>query len=274
MMDVFGSILRRCALALCCCWLGALPLTGQCTGRPASPVLSSRDVLWNLVQEKCLPSPEKPECPCLHVDPGPAAGKGYAVIKDNYGTWQLLLIPTAKITGIESPELVAPESTNYFGAAWEMRKYNSKLALLPRREVGLAVNSFVGRSQDQLHIHIDCLRREVVDALQQAAVPSRGWSPPLALPPDGHRYFIRRVGGEELHENPFRMLKSDPPLPRRAMTENEMARWTVAVAGAEFGKDPGFLVLASRADPAALNHAEAEELQDHTCAIAPEAPVR
>ncbi|MET0331942.1 MAG: CDP-diacylglycerol diphosphatase, partial [Dyella sp.] len=50
----------------------------------------------------------------------PAGGglNGYAILKDHHGPAQYLLIPTARITGIESPLLLRAGAPNYFAAAW------------------------------------------------------------------------------------------------------------------------------------------------------------
>ena len=87
----------------------------------------------------------------------------YAVLKDANGPTQYLLLPTARIVGIESPALQAPDAINYFAAAWDARRFVEE-ALghdLPGDRVGLAVNSVLARTQNQLHIHIDCIRADV-----------------------------------------------------------------------------------------------------------------
>src|ERR1700723_3475452 len=86
--------------------------------------------------------------------------KGFVVLKDITGIAQFLLIPTARISGIEDPEILDPQATNYWDAAWRARYFvDERLPTsLPRDAVSLAINSSVGRTQDQLHIHIDCIR--------------------------------------------------------------------------------------------------------------------
>ena len=63
------------------------------------------DALWKITHGKCVPHTTAGEgpAPCSLVD---LAG-GYAVLKDIRGATQFLLIPTARITGIESPEILA-----------------------------------------------------------------------------------------------------------------------------------------------------------------------
>lgn len=79
----------------------------------------------------------------------------------------------------------------------------------------------------------------------------------------GHVYRAEWVGGASLTINPFRALADVLP-PGTAM-----GRYGLAVVGAysPIGK-PGFILLATRADVAEGNYGSAEELQDHSCAIA------
>ena len=65
--------------------------------------------------------------------------------------------------------LLKVHSENYFADAWQAREYVSGALheVLPRDDIGLAINSLRGRSQDQLHIHIDCIRPDVRAALHK-----------------------------------------------------------------------------------------------------------
>ncbi len=84
---------------------------------------------------------------------------GYAMLKDLVGIAQYLLIPTARVSGIESPLLLESDAPNYWRDAWASRTYvEAKLGCtLPRDEMSLATNSASRRTHNQLHIHIDCL---------------------------------------------------------------------------------------------------------------------
>ena len=89
------------------------------------------------------------------------------MLKDLVGATQFLLIPTARIDGIESPQIVAADAPNYFADAWRARSFAEQRAGrgLPRDWMSLAINSADARSQDQLHIHIDCVRADVQETL-------------------------------------------------------------------------------------------------------------
>ena len=71
-----------------------------------------------------------------------------AVLKDLVGTTQYLLIPTARVTGIESPEILSPGAPNYFQSAWEAKSFVDQRAgwTLPRDWVSLAINSVLALS--------------------------------------------------------------------------------------------------------------------------------
>lgn len=73
----------------------------------------------------------------------PAAG--YAVMKDRCGATHYLLIPLARRTGIESPELLRAGEPNYFQDAWDERGVVADAAAPGSApsddEIGLAINS-------------------------------------------------------------------------------------------------------------------------------------
>lgn len=210
------------------------------------------NALWKIVGGECLPDEEQhhsPE-PCEEVD---LAG-GYAVLKDIVGDTQFLLIPTARVTGIESPEILAPGAPNYFEAAWQARHFVNQRAHqdLPRDDVSLVINSKDRRSQNQLHIHVDCVRLDVQAALRHRAnVISTHWAPfPEELV--GHDYMAMRINQPDLTQaNPFLLLADGIPGAR-----GDMGNYTLAVVG----QPNGFVLLAG--------HGWGEALQDHSCAAA------
>lgn len=257
--------------------LAALSLAA-CATLPAGPSLppppvphANGEVLWGLVHDRCMPGVRSGAgpAPCAAVALNAGEDDGFVILKDRVGVAQMLIMPTERITGIEDPRLLAPGATNYFAAAWLSRPWlQSRLpGPLPREAVSISVNSPYGRTQDLLHLHLDCLSRETFDALQaQAGSVGPRWSRrPLTL--NGHPYFARWIDGESLSADPFRLLADQMPGARRTM-----AAWSLVLVGASRGPDrPGFLLLATRADPAARNFASGEELQDHACALAPAA---
>jgi CDP-diacylglycerol pyrophosphatase len=222
--------------------------------------------LWEIVHTQCVPNEEQHQqsAPCAVVDLKAGESNGHVLLKDINGPYQYLLIPTAKLTGIESPELLGEAGSHYFAAAWEGRHLIEQAMHreLPREEVSLAVNSRYGRSQEQLHIHIDCLKPAVQAALHEhLAAVSEHWAP-LDVDLEGHRYQARRVTATQVQDlNPFRLLADSSP-----EVASEMGRHTLVVAGATFEDgSAGFILLDDRASLWPFDRAHGEELQDHLC---------
>jgi CDP-diacylglycerol pyrophosphatase len=217
------------------------------------------DLLWKIVNELCVPDQQQHgnPAPCSAVVLDQGIENGHVLLKDICGKTQFLLMPTAKISGIESSELLG--APNYFLAAWQARGRMTALAGRPvaRDEISLAINSVEGRSQNQLHIHIDLVRDEVRAALAaHKPAPQEGW---FTLTLRGHDYSVRRIDDLE-HENPFVVVADKT----RAARE-EMRLQTIVVIGATFaGGKEGFYLLDGEAQ-LPFNRGSGEELQiEHT----------
>lgn len=227
------------------------------------PAHADPNALWTIVHDQCVADElaHRDPAPCAQVNLDGGERYGYAVMKDIDGDRQYLLLPTARITGIESPELLEPGATNYFAEAWLARAYVEQRAggTLPRDWMSLAVNSAVSRSQNQLHIHIDCVRADVQAALRaQAAAIGPAWAP-FPAPLAGHTYWAMTVPGAELTVNPFTLLAEG-----LAGARTDMGSYTLVVVGADdVAGQPGFIVLADRADGETGDVAGGEQLQDH-----------
>jgi CDP-diacylglycerol pyrophosphatase len=236
------------AAVLCAAALSSSPANG-----------TDRLALRDIVQNQCLAdwlSRHDPS-PCVEVvlsDPGGA--QGYALLADRKGGAHFLLIPIQDVPGIESPLLARADAPNYFALAWEARGLlNGRVGRpVPRDIVGLAVNPPGSRSQDQLHIHLECLSAAVVAALDGASGRLGGeWTPMLI---GGARFEARRLQGEHLERNPFEILASDIPEARRTPAD-----YTLLLAGRQFPGGPGFILLAG-------TERAAELLLDSSCAAA------
>lgn len=226
-----------------------------------------RTVLWHIVQ-LCVADQAKngrPR-PCSYVSLASGTRGGYVVLEDPLSPTQFLASPTQRISGIESPELLSADAPNYLEAAWRSRRFvfHRLHRKLPRNAVGLAVNSASDRSQDQLHIHVDCLQpsvRRQIDSHVEA-IGTRWKQLDFSLA--GRRYFARRIEGPNLQGiNPFHLLAD-------WVTSNGGAMWreTLVVIGVTFGGHrDGFILLADSADPVHGNPGHGESLLDHTCAL-------
>lgn len=229
---------------------------------PAAPA-SSPHALWRVVHELCVTDMRVSglPAPCLAVD----RRHGWAALKDLKGKTQVLLIPTRRTVGIESPALLAPGAPNYWQDAWTARRYFEHAAGVdvPREDIGMAINSRYGRSQDQLHIHIDCVRADVRDGLaaRQGEIGEH-WAP-LAFPLAGRRYVARRLEGADLvGHDPFKLLAREPA------ARADMGAQTLAVLGAEFADGtPGFYLLTAEGGVSENPDGASEELLDHQCKL-------
>jgi CDP-diacylglycerol pyrophosphatase len=231
--------------------------------------LADRSALWTITHDKCVPDQESHQnpAPCETVDLKGGEQQGYVILKDIRGATQFLLIPTRRISGIESPEILTPDLPNYWEKAWQARRFVEERVKhsLAWNMIGLAINSSVDRSQDQLHIHIDCINPEVRNTLiRHAGEIGPTWA---ALPFDlaGKRYSARRLDTAELEtQDPFKILAASLPDAGR-----DMPLETLAVVGIDFpGDRKGFVLLAAHADPAKSVAAHSEDLLDHSCAVA------
>ena len=171
------------------------------------------DALWKIVDGQCVPDQKERAnpAPCAEVSVASGADSGFAVLKDNAPSkpYHYLLIPTRRITGIESPSLLAPDAPGYFQDAFAARSYvaNAVHAALAPDMIGLAVNAANFRSQNQLHIHIDCVRPEVRAALkaQEPKLADR-WAELDFGSPDGAYLAMRLSADAFARANPLLLL--------------------------------------------------------------------
>ncbi len=220
------------------------------------------NALWHIVHGLCLRDMRASgnPAPCAKVD---LAGR-YAVVKDVERKTQYLLVPTDHISGIESPILLAPDTPNYWQAAWRARgMIEQQLGRpIPRDQIGLAINSMTGRTQDQLHIHIDCVKPRIRKALD-AAAPRFGphWTT-LTFGADYDSYRARWIAEADLGaSDPFKLLARTDAAARADMGREALA--LIPATRPDGAK--GFVVLADRTDEA--HDAAAEELLDHKCLV-------
>lgn len=225
------------------------------------------NALWTIVHDQCVPDEETSgqPAPCSMVDVDAGEQRGYALLKDLVGATQFLLIPTDRISGIESPTLLEPDATDYFAAAWRARSFVDARAGIdiPRDWMSLAINSALARTQNQLHIHVDCVRADVRATLSRhLADIGSDWAP-FPEPLRGRPYLAMAIEGENLDStNPIQLVAE-----RVNGARDDMGLETLVAVGTYLRNgQPGFILLADRADPATGDLGAGEELQDHsTC---------
>ena len=218
------------------------------------------NALWKIVDVRCVPSQQATgtpgQCTIVNLD------KRYAILKDILGPSQYLLIPTDRVTGIESPFVLAPNAQDYWADAWTSRLYVEKSVKrsMPDNQLGVEINSQFRRSQNQLHLHIDCMQRSVSDALARHAKDSPdAWHWDTL---DGQRYRIMRVTSLTQANNPFRIVARDNK------DSAAMAMQTILVTGAgPSAEKDGWLVVNSGLD-VGNGSGTAEGLLDHACHVA------
>ncbi|KHN91333.1 CDP-diacylglycerol diphosphatase [Pectobacterium actinidiae] len=219
------------------------------------------NALWEIVSEQCVPNQQRngKPAPCLEVN----LAEGYVLFDDRNGPYHDLLLPTEKISGIESPELLQQNIPNFFEQAWDRRGHLSREAGKPIRDdyLSLAINSRYGRTQNQLHIHIACLRPEIYHTLnQQFPTLSTDWKT-LPVKINGHVYLAKTLAVNELSQ-------SDPlkTLDRYAQQQNEsIGKYGLAMISMPTGEK---VLLASGHDVFNMSLGSVEEIQDFSCALA------
>ncbi|MGV7034242.1 CDP-diacylglycerol diphosphatase [Methylobacterium symbioticum] len=230
----------------------------------------TRDVLWAALKTCVLAKRYADRAfPCVAVDLGAPGRPGTAILRAPGERTHFVVMPTATVSGVEAPVLTGPAGAAYWRAALAARHLVSDAARegLAPDDVGLAVNSVGGRSQDQLHIHLACVQPGVTNALQRVAdhVGSTWSLLPVRL--RGTRFYALRVDAQTLPAfNPFATL---PHLPGRSMSLRDVslamvplpAGGVVPVGGAApAGRARDFALLAYRAPSA-----HAEKLLDPGC---------
>ncbi|CAM3689539.1 CDP-diacylglycerol diphosphatase [Roseateles saccharophilus] len=230
--------------------------------------LADRDVLWKIIDGGCVPGAATGQMPppCTRVEMPAGREFGWAVMKDRRGVLQYLLLPTARIAGIESPELLKADTPNFFAQAWHARDLLDQLNghPLPRDAVSLTLNPAHRRSQDQFHIHISCTRPELRARLlaAEADIPAT-WVP---LPGGwlGHTWLVRRVDGDALDGvNPITDIAAHVP-----GAVDDMGAVGVGVVAMTF-KDgrQGFVLMATHRDDDGSSGLAEHDVQDHDCAL-------
>lgn len=215
------------------------------------------NILWIIVHDRCRTSAQ--HVPCLEYH----RNAGYALLKDIVGKTQLLLLPTARITGLEDPQILSPAAPTYLQFAWDATRIVQALAqtALPPEDLSLAINSLHGRTQNQLHVHIDCLKPAVTAQIHAHLADIRDhWAP-----------FPARIGAApyQAMRIPTLQQPGGTPFQLLARAVPDMSRATLAVVSIiNPTGEPEFVLLGSSYDPLIPGSGVAEELQDHTCVLA------
>ncbi len=223
-----------------------------------------RDTLWH-VEQTCVLNQRTTGSPfpCLAVEPS----RGFVVLRAPLANTHIVVMPTTKTVGVEDPRLIGDESPNYFQDAWDARSFVQSEVPRPLGwgDVGLAVNSRSTRTQDQLHIHVDCVNPRVKLALAAAGdrIPADRWMD-AGLVIYGHPLWARRIAAPSL--DGVNVLKMADDIPGFATAPAETMLAVIGTVAADGSR--GFTVLANQSDPArAGSQFTSEHLLDHRCRI-------
>ena len=249
---------------------------GLALGASGATSASERGLLWRVVQT-CLINHKLTGAsfPCLDVQTPNGRATGWATLRAPLEKTHIIVTPTIRTIGIEAGRLQVPDAPSYFHDAWGERHFvTEELRQQPgRTDLGMAVNSKMGRSQDQLHIHVNCLRDDVKRSLahrdrdvRDPSAPSRAWTR-VTIMPHAPRYFALDVSSEDLSGiNVFALVADGLKIDL-----DDMDDMTIVVAGSDSIQDgsghhkPGFTILARQRQQNAYDDAHGEALLDHDC---------
>ncbi|OLP01061.1 hypothetical protein BVU76_17420 [Mycolicibacterium porcinum] len=194
------------------------------------------------------------------VFPGGDKSRGFAVRQGHHPAQltDLLVIPTARETGIECDNLLNADAPHYFKDAYEY------VGTLPLGNQGqspdwaLGINSADNRGQDQLHIHVTLLdptaRADIDQAVKNHKVTrdEKAWKTsvigvrghtekgPIETSPRGYRAW----NTDNIDQNFFSALNTQIVAPlKKAGADVGMNNETLLITKNHQG--PGFIVLAS-----------------------------
>jgi CDP-diacylglycerol pyrophosphatase len=207
--------------------------------------------LWSLAE--CCAKDLRSDRDCRYYN----KADEFIILKDNSSKKPAayLIIPTAKITGIDDQEIFAPPFVDFWSYAWQQAQTYLKK---PAAETALAINSKPRRTQEQLHIHIACVRPDVAQALAQndakiGSDPATAWQ--TALGPNSNTYRVIKTSGLAAADSPYKLVAAMPG------ARTDMADQSIAVVGST---TPGsYYVLDTSAH--GTNPGSAEELLDQYC---------
>ena len=226
---------------------------------------AERTGLWHVVQQcVLLQRLTNLTFPCTAVEQPHDGSVGSVLLKSPRSKTEFLLMPAVAILGIEDPAVRTPSATALWQKAWADRSEIDTLIgrQLPREDIGLAVNSETTRTQDQLHIHIECTSPRVAQEVAAIApLPEVGWQGPQRI--GTVDYWLMSVEADD--------LSTVDVIGRVAALvsahSESMAATNITVLGATLpGGRAGFYILAN------TTNQPSEDLLDHDCAAANQLP--
>ncbi|SPP31183.1 CDP-diacylglycerol pyrophosphatase [Arsenophonus endosymbiont of Aleurodicus floccissimus] len=219
------------------------------------------DKLWQTINQQCIPEFKNGslQSPCIKVD----QQHRYVIYKDIKGPLHDLLLPLDKISGIESPILQQKNTENYFMLAWKNRQLFIKTANKPINEqfLSLVINSKYGRSQEQLHIHLACLKAEMYQIIKENEhTITTSWQL-LKQKINSHRYIAIKIPATNVNKiSPFHYLEK-----YAAEQGDNIAYYGLAMIPSTQKSE--FILLASRLKLLDFNLGSTGAIQDYQCKL-------
>ena len=230
-----------------------------------------RSVLWDVVVACRLDAAVTGHpFPCAEVVADAPGAPGHVVLRAPFADTHLVVVPTARVPGVEAVAGPGGAGAGYLRAAWAERGAVSDATggRVPPAGVGVAVNSALTRSQDQLHLHVDCVRAAVATALAARAgdLPADRWAE-AGLVVGRHPMWARIVAADDLATlDPFGLAAEVPDVAR------DPGRATLAMVPTRRDGRDALALLVAPSDPALdAGQFTAEHLLDHACGARPDA---
>jgi CDP-diacylglycerol pyrophosphatase len=224
--------------------------------------LFGRNALWKNVQERCLKpdAPRHPDCAAVDRD------KGLVLYKDAIGRSHFLVIPDRPMRGVDDIGAWEDGTPNQWAFGWDARAFVGKARgqALPDSMLGLAINAKASRSQDQLHIHLDCISTQARDFVSGAGAPIGTTWTDLQFRGKPVKAIFVPSASASMSVNPFLLIKrrlgdAAPPVPDRGVF--------VAYVAGEQGQ-AGFVVVDQPVDREAGSNGHASDFLDRQCELA------
>lgn len=228
----------------------------------------TRGTLWRVVAT-CVAAKQtlNVSLPCLQVDLESHGYPGTVILRPPWRETHTLVVPTTRLVGIESAALQQPEAIAYWRTALRARSLvvEATKGRVRIEDVGLAINSRGSRTQDQLHIHADCARPEVLTALRQhEAEFGSTWKPldflqSLDFLRRRQQFFGMKIAPDKNDTSNIFELLTHLPTSQRDLSE---------VGVAVFSSPPGVSSQGLYVIAALGRNSRAEDFLDHTCSLA------
>ncbi len=219
----------------------------------------SRDSLWKHVQERCVQptTPTHPDCAIVDRE------HGYVLYKDAIGASHYLVIPDRPVSGVDDPRVWNDHQRNAWSFGWQARDIVSQAVghSLPDTLLGLAINARASRSQDQLHIHLDCISDRARDFLATGDIGTQ-WR---NLRFNGKPVRAMLIPSEQpnLPVDPFDVVRQDVGGEHPNIADRGVFLAYVRPAGGA----AGFVVVDEPVDKASGSNGHASDFLDRGCKL-------